>query len=233
MSSFSRPRSRVQTLLGGRTVAYETSEVRPQVNGLIRRRYFTEGSYRPPGPAAVPDRSQPLSGAGRTRPQANVASARATAEAARTNADRYRPLAAMEAVSKQDYTDAAAQARQAPGRSRAERRGASTPRGSTFATPAFRRRSAAASAVRLFTVGALVTANQADPLARDPAARPDVCRHPAIERRPARAQARAGDRRSRSGQHPGAPQARGRQRLSATPARSSSPRSSSTRAPAR
>src|SRR3546814_19371983 len=29
--------------LGGRTVAYESSEVRPQVNGLIRKRLFTEG----------------------------------------------------------------------------------------------------------------------------------------------------------------------------------------------
>src|SRR3546814_4554393 len=35
----------VTTSLGGRTVAYETSEVRPQVNGLIRRRLFTEGSF--------------------------------------------------------------------------------------------------------------------------------------------------------------------------------------------
>ena len=35
----------VQSTLGGRTVAFETSEVRPQVNGLIRRRNFTEGVY--------------------------------------------------------------------------------------------------------------------------------------------------------------------------------------------
>ena len=40
-------------------------------------------------------------------------SARASAEAARARANRYRPLAEMEAVSKQDYTDALAQARQA------------------------------------------------------------------------------------------------------------------------
>ena len=31
--------------LGGRTVAYETSEVRPQVNGLIQRRLFAEGAF--------------------------------------------------------------------------------------------------------------------------------------------------------------------------------------------
>src|SRR5215210_424491 len=35
----------IQTLLGGRTVAFQTSEVRPQVNGLIRRRNFIEGAY--------------------------------------------------------------------------------------------------------------------------------------------------------------------------------------------
>src|SRR3546814_20288984 len=29
----------------GRVSAFETSEVRHQVNGIIRRRYFTEGSY--------------------------------------------------------------------------------------------------------------------------------------------------------------------------------------------
>ena len=40
--------------------------------------------------------------------------ASATLEAAQVRADRYKPLAEMEAVAKQDYTDAAAQARQAP-----------------------------------------------------------------------------------------------------------------------
>ena len=44
---------------------------------------------------------------------ANLQSARASAEAARTRAARYKPLADMEAISKQDYTDAVAQARQA------------------------------------------------------------------------------------------------------------------------
>src|SRR3546814_11080901 len=33
------------TELPGRVSAFETSEVRPQVIGIIRRRYFTEGSY--------------------------------------------------------------------------------------------------------------------------------------------------------------------------------------------
>ena len=33
------------TALGGRTVAFETSEVRPQINGIVRRRLFTEGGF--------------------------------------------------------------------------------------------------------------------------------------------------------------------------------------------
>ena len=151
------------TELGGRTVAFETSEVRPQVNGLIRRRNFTEGSLRPPGPAALPDRSEPLSrrgqpGGGQSRQRARPA------EAAQARADRYRPLAEMEAVSKQEYTDAAAQARQA--------RAASRRTGAALDTARINLRFTSVPAPisgrigrSLFTVGALVTANQAEPLA--------------------------------------------------------------------
>src|SRR4029078_2413821 len=44
---------------------------------------------------------------------ANLQSARASAERERTKRSRSKPLAQMEAISKQDYTDAVAQARQA------------------------------------------------------------------------------------------------------------------------
>ena len=95
--------------LGGRTVAYETSEVRPQVTGLVQRRLFTEGSYVRQGqPLYQIDPS--LYRAAVNEANANVASARAAAEAARARANRYRPLAEIEAVSQQEYTDAAAQA---------------------------------------------------------------------------------------------------------------------------
>jgi membrane fusion protein (multidrug efflux system) len=96
--------------LGGRTVAFETSEVRPQVAGVIQRRLFTEGSYVRAGqPLFQIDPS--LYRASVNQAQANLQSARATADAAIAKAERYRPLAAMEAVAAQDYTDAAAQAR--------------------------------------------------------------------------------------------------------------------------
>ena len=102
----------VQSSLGGRTVAFESSEVRPQVNGVIRRRNFTEGSYVRQGqPLYQIDPS--LYRAAVNQAQANVAAARATLDAAQVRAKRYKPLAEMEAISKQEYTDAAAQARQA------------------------------------------------------------------------------------------------------------------------
>src|SRR6478609_165228 len=100
----------VSVTLAGRTVAYETSEVRPQITGLIRRRLFTEGSVVRAGqPLYQIDAS--LYRAAVNQAEANLASARASADAAVARADRYKPLAEMEAVAAQDYTDAAAQAR--------------------------------------------------------------------------------------------------------------------------
>ena len=153
----------VQSLLGGRTVAFETSEVRPQVNGLIRRRQFTEGSYVRQGqPLFQIDPS--LYRAAVNEAQANVANARATLDAAQVRANRYKPLAEMEAISKQEYTDAAAQARQA--------RAAVAQNSAQLDTARINLRFTSIPAPisgrigrSLSTVGALVTANQAEPLA--------------------------------------------------------------------
>lgn len=149
--------------LGGRAVAFESSEVRPQVNGLIRRRFFTEGGYIRQGqPLFQIDPS--LYQAAAAQASANLASARAAADAARVRADRYRPLAEMEAISKQDYTDAAAQARQAQAsvaqNAAALRTAQINLRYTTIPSPISGRIGRS-----LFTVGALVTANQTDPLA--------------------------------------------------------------------
>lgn len=149
--------------LGGRTVAYETSEVRPQVNGLIQRRLFTEGSFVRQGqPLYQIDSS--LYRAAVNEASAAVASARAQADAAQARANRYRPLARIEAVSQQEYTDAAAQARQAR---------ASVNQGlASLETARINLRFATIKAPisgrigrSLFTQGALVSANQANPLA--------------------------------------------------------------------
>lgn len=96
--------------LGGRTVAFETSEVRPQVAGVIQRRLFTEGSVVRAGqPLFQIDPS--LYRASVNQARANLQSAQANADAAIALARRYKPLAEMEAIAAQDYTNAAAQAR--------------------------------------------------------------------------------------------------------------------------
>jgi len=153
----------LRTELGGRTVAVETSEVRPQVNGLIRRRNFTEGSFVRQGqPLFQIDPS--LYQAAVNQAAASLANSRAAAEAAQARAARYRPLAQIEAVSKQDYTDAAAQARQA--------RANVAENGAALQTARINLRFTSIPAPisgrigrSLFTVGALVTANQPGPLA--------------------------------------------------------------------
>ena len=93
--------------LAGRTAAFETSEVRPQISGLVEARLFAEGALVRSGqPLYRIDPS--LYQAAVSEAQANVSSASATEAGARIRADRLRPLAEAEAVSRQDYTDAQA-----------------------------------------------------------------------------------------------------------------------------
>jgi membrane fusion protein, multidrug efflux system len=153
----------LMTQLGGRVVAFESSEVRPQVNGLIRERYFTEGSFVRKGqPLYRIDPS--LYQAAVNQATANLSSAHATAEAAEIKAGRYKPLAQMEAISKQDYTDAVAQARQARAgvaqTSAALKTAQINLHYTSIPAPISGRIGRS-----LATVGALVTANQADPIA--------------------------------------------------------------------
>ena len=151
------------TELSGRTAAFQTSEVRPQVTGLIRKRFFTEGSFVKKGqPLYQIDPS--LYQASTNQAQANLASAQAAAEAARVKADRYRPLARDQAVAAQDYTDAAAAARQANAAVAQSRAALDTARiNLKFTTvPAPISGKIGRS---LFTEGALVSTSQADPLA--------------------------------------------------------------------
>jgi membrane fusion protein (multidrug efflux system) len=98
--------------LPARVSAYQISEVRPQVSGVVLRRLFKEGGVVRQGQTLY-QIDPSLYQAQVSQASANVQSARASAEAARARADRYQPLAQMEAVSKQDYTDALSQARQA------------------------------------------------------------------------------------------------------------------------
>ena len=148
--------------LAGRTAAYETSEVRPQVSGLIKARLFTEGSIVRAGQTLY-QIDPSLYRAAVDQAQANLANAQASREAAQARADRFRPLAQMEAVAKQDYTDAVASARQAAAGVAQTRASLETARINLQFT-----RVPAPITGRigrsLFTTGALVSAGQADPL---------------------------------------------------------------------
>lgn len=98
--------------LPGRIAAYQISDVRPQVNGVILKRMFTEGSVVRQGQTLY-QIDPSVYNAQAAQAAANVQAARAQAEAARTLASRYKPLVEQQAISKQDYTNAVAQARQA------------------------------------------------------------------------------------------------------------------------
>jgi membrane fusion protein (multidrug efflux system) len=99
----------LKLLLPGRTTAFETSDVRPQVSGIIRARLFTEGATVHEGELLY--RIDPRvyeSAAGQAR--ADLDSAIATRNAARARADRFGELAKSGVVSKQDLLDAQAAA---------------------------------------------------------------------------------------------------------------------------
>ena len=151
------------TELSGRVTALQTSEVRPQVAGLVRKRFFTEGAVVQQGQTLY-QIDPSLYEAQVAQATANLQSARANLEAARTKAERYRPLAAAQAVSQQEYTDATAAARQAQAAvaqaTAALRTAQINLRFTRVPAPITGRIGRS-----LVTEGALVTTNQADPMA--------------------------------------------------------------------
>jgi membrane fusion protein, multidrug efflux system len=92
------------TDLPGRTVPYRVAEIRPQVSGVILKRMFVEGADVKEG--------QQLYQIDPALYQAAYDSAAATAESSKLQAQRFKPLAEANAVSKQDYDNAVAAAAQ-------------------------------------------------------------------------------------------------------------------------
>ena len=153
----------VPTELTGRAAAYEEAQVRPQVSGVIRSLGFTQGAIVRKGQTLY--RIDPsLYQAATQQAQANVANASASREAARVRAQRYKPLAEMQAISQQDYTDAVAAERQANAQIDVNRAQLETARINLRYT---RVPSPITGRIgrSMVTTGALVTANQPDPLA--------------------------------------------------------------------
>jgi membrane fusion protein (multidrug efflux system) len=149
--------------LPGRVSAFETSEVRPQVSGIIRRRYFTEGAHVDKGELLYQIDDAPYRAALGTA-QGQLARARAAIESTRLQSERYAALAELNAVSRQDADNA----RSAAGQAQADvvaAEGAERSAGINLAYTQVRAPISGRIGRSLFTVGALVQSGQADPLA--------------------------------------------------------------------
>jgi membrane fusion protein (multidrug efflux system) len=148
--------------LPGRTSPYETSDVRPQVDGIIRARLFTEGDFVRAGQPLY--RIDPITYEARVaNARAALARARATTIGAEGQARRYAELLKRDFVSRQLYDNALS----AVGEARAD-----------VAAQAAALRSAEIDLARtvirapisgrigrsIYTTGALVQASQANPL---------------------------------------------------------------------
>ncbi len=151
------------TELPGRTSAYETSEVRPQVSGIIRERSFTEGQVVRKGQTLYQIDAR-LYRASEAQARANLTSAEAAIAAARSRSERYAELAKVGAVSQQDYADAKASADQAVA-AVAQARAALQTASINLQYTAVAAPITGRIGRSLVTTGALVTANQPTPLA--------------------------------------------------------------------
>lgn len=151
------------TELTGRTSPYLVAEVRPQVGGIIQKRLFTEGSDVQAG-----DVLYQIDPATFEAAYANAKAALVRAEAnlypARLKEERFRNLVKINAVSQQDYDDAAAAIKQAEAEVEAARAALQTARINLNYT---RMKAPVSGRISRSTVttGALVTAGQATPLA--------------------------------------------------------------------
>ena len=101
----------LSTLLPGRTAPMRIAEIRPQVNGLIQRRLFTEGSEVKAGQVLYQIEPAPFQAALDTA-RAGLTRAEASRNALKAKAERVKELLTDQAVSQQDYDDADAALKQ-------------------------------------------------------------------------------------------------------------------------
>jgi len=99
------------TELSGRTSAFRVAEVRPQVNGIIQKRLFVEGSEVKAGQVLYQIDPAPFHAA-LDNAKAALGKAEANLPAIRSRSERFRELLAEKAVSQQDYDDANAALKQ-------------------------------------------------------------------------------------------------------------------------
>lgn len=150
------------TDLPGRVVPHRVAEIRPQVNGVILKRLFIEGSTVKKGQPLYQIDPAPYEASLRSA-QAAQSKAGATVKSATLLAERYQPLVEARAVSKQQYDNAVssqgtAEADVASARASVESARINL-RYTKVASPITGR-----TGISSVTEGALVTANQATAL---------------------------------------------------------------------
>jgi membrane fusion protein (multidrug efflux system) len=151
------------TELPGRTSAYEVSDVRPQVSGIITARLFTEGGEVKAGQLLYRIEPAPYQAA-YDQAKAALANAAANLTTTKLKAQRYADLVKINAVAKQDYDDARAAYGQAQANVEQQRAATAAARINldfTRVTAPISGRIGRSSV----TPGALVTASQATALA--------------------------------------------------------------------
>jgi len=99
-------RIELTTELPGRTAAYRVADIRPQVNGILQKRLFQEGSDVKAGQLLYQIDPAPFQVA-LDSAKASLRKAQAALPAIRSRAKRFKQLLDQKAVSQQDYDDAA------------------------------------------------------------------------------------------------------------------------------
>jgi membrane fusion protein (multidrug efflux system) len=101
----------LETELPARVEAIRVAEVRARVNGVVLKRLFTEGSMVKQGQSLFQIDPEPYQ-AQVNSAQAALGRAQAVQASAAATVERYKPLVEANAVSKQEYTNAVAAAKQ-------------------------------------------------------------------------------------------------------------------------
>jgi membrane fusion protein (multidrug efflux system) len=154
-------RVEISTDLPGRTSPYRVAEIRPQVNGILLRRLFTEGGKVQAGQQLYQIDPAPYQAAYDTA-HAMLDHARAELMSARLLMGRDKSLLSSHAVSTQDYDNALAAEREAEADVETGQAAVETARVNLLYTKVLSPISGVTG--RSITDGALVTADQTSPL---------------------------------------------------------------------
>jgi membrane fusion protein (multidrug efflux system) len=106
--------AQAQTLtsaLPGRTSAFMSADIRPQINGIVQKRLFTEGATVKAGQALYQIDAAPYQ-ATEAAARAALAKAQAQARTAEVNSKRNAELVRIDAISRQAYDESLATAQQ-------------------------------------------------------------------------------------------------------------------------